>query len=253
VRVAALYDVHGNLPALDAVLAELEDDDVDAYVFGGDIAAGPMQRRTMNRVRSLGDRAHLIRGNADRLLLAHRRDEPAGDGAHGYAGTVEELTEDQADQLAGLPLTVTLDVDGLGPTCFCHATPRNDEEVFTERDGEDVVAAMLAGTAEATVVCGHTHLQADRTVGRWRVVNAGSVGIPFDAVGAHYAVLGPDVELRQTDYDRAAARRAFQETSWFESGLNERKRRLLDGLVRSETRDEVLEFFGQWAARQRGT
>ena len=253
VRVAALYDVHGNLPALDAVLAELEGERVDAYVFGGDIVAGPMPRETLDRVLSLGDRAHLIRGNADRIALALRRGDAAEESVLVDAGVGRQLTDEQADLLAGLPLTVTLDVDGLGPTCFCHATPRDDEERFTERDPADVVAAMLEGTEPATVVCGHTHLQVDRRAGRWRVVNAGSVGLPNDAVGAHYAVLGPDVDLRQTDYDRAAAHRAFQAMPWFEGGANERKRLLLDGLLQSESREHVLDVFERMAAQQRGS
>jgi predicted phosphodiesterase len=252
VRVAALYDVHGNLPALEAVLAELDGERVDAYVFGGDIVAGPMPRETLERVVSLGERAHVIRGNADRIALELRRGEPVEGGGLTDTGVGQQLTDEQAAMLERAPLTVTLDVDGLGPTCFCHATPRDDEEIFTERDPEDVVAEMLAGTAEGVVVCGHTHMQVDRRVGSWRVVNAGSVGLPNDAVGAHYALLGPDVELRQTDYDREAAQRAFLETPWFRAGESERKRFLLNGLLESHSRDEVLDFFEQMAARQRG-
>ncbi len=251
-RVAALYDVHGNLPALEAVLAELEPERVDAYVFGGDIIAGPMPRETLERVLSLGDRAHLIRGNADREVWEARADRETR--ARGMIDTTlgDQLSDEQARLLEGLPLTVTLDVDGLGPTCFCHATPRDDEEVFTERDPDDVVAAILEGTEAVAVVCGHTHLQVDRRAGPWRVVNAGSVGMPNDAVGAHYAVLGPDVELRQTDYDREEARRRFAEVAWLQSGDVERKQGFLDGLFQANDRDEVLDFFEQMAARQRG-
>jgi hypothetical protein len=166
------------------------------------------------------------------------------------ATVAEQLQDDEIELLAGLPLTVSLDVDGLGPTCFCHATPRDDEEIFTERDGEDVVAAMLEGTAEATVVCGHTHLQVDRRVGRWRVVNAGSVGFPNDALGAHWALLGPDVELRQVDYDREAAAARFRETAWGRAD-SERAQFLLDNLHVAPTRAEALDFFEQMAARQR--
>ena len=174
-RVAALYDIHANLPALAAILAEVGL--VDALVMGGDITAGPLPRATLERVLALGDRAHLIRGNADRAVvegIAKRGD----------------LVDEHVELLAGLPLTVTLDVDGLGPTVFCHATPRDDETIFTERDAVDV-ADLLGETAESTIVCGHTHLQIDRRVGVRRVVNAGSVGFPRGAVGAHWALLGP--------------------------------------------------------------
>ena len=234
-RVAALYDIHGNLPALEAVLALLEDERIDAYVIGGDTTAGPLPRETLERVLALGDRAHFVRGNGDRLA-------PEGTEA-------EVLTQEQIQFVTGLPLTVTLDVDGLGPTLFCHATPRSDEEVFTERDSDEVVADMLDGTAEATVVCGHTHLQVDRRVGGWRIVNAGSVGFPNDAAAAHWAVLGPDVELRQTAYDRRAAYEQFLQTRWY---ATDRGNFLVENLVTPPTRAEALDFFDEYAARQRG-
>jgi predicted phosphodiesterase len=252
VRIAVLNDVHGNLPALEAVLAEVEREQPDAIVFGGDIIAGPMPRETLEHVLTLGDRAHLIRGNADRIVLEFRRGMREGE--MGFANPLvgEQLTDEQAELLEGLPLTVSLDVDGLGRTCFCHATPRSDEEVFTERDPDEVVARMLEGVEEETVVCGHTHMQFDRRVGRRRVVNAGSVGIPFSGVGAHWAVLGRDVELRQTDYDRPRAAALIRDTDWFESGDRERKQQFIEGLLHGSDQEAMLDFFEQWATEQRG-
>jgi predicted phosphodiesterase len=235
VRVAALYDIHGNLPALEAVLARLDDEAIDAYVIGGDTTAGPLPAGTLERVLALGDRAHVIRGNGDRLTRE--------------ATEAASLSEEQIDFMTSLPLTVTLDVDGLGPTLFCHATPRSDEEVFTERDPDELVAEMLAGTQEATVVCGHTHLQVDRRVGRWRLVNAGSVGFPNDALGAHWAILGPDVDLRQLDYDRDAAYKQFKQTHWY---ATDRGNFLVENLLKPPTRAEALDFFDTYSARQRG-
>jgi putative phosphoesterase len=252
VRVAALYDIHGNLPALEAVLAEIEREQPDAIVFGGDIIAGPMPRETLERVLSLGDRAHLIRGNADRIVLELRRGVREGEIGFANPWVGEQLTDEQAEFLEGLPLTVTLDVDAVGRTCFCHATPRSDEEVFTERDPDEVVAGMLEGVEEEAVVCGHTHMQFDRRIGSRRVVNAGSVGIPFSGVGAHWSLLGRDIELRQTDYDRPRAAALIRETGWFESGDPERKKQFLDGLLRGHDREAMLDFFEQWAAEQRG-
>jgi predicted phosphodiesterase len=246
-RVAALYDVHGNVPALEAVLAEVEREEPDAIVFGGDIIAGPMPRETLECVRRLGDRAHLIRGNADRIALEVRRGQRHEGG--GLADWVaEQLTDEEAGLLESLPLTVTLEVDGLGRTCFCHATPREDEEIFTERDADSVVAEMLAGTEETTIVCGHTHIQFDRRVGRWRVINAGSVGLPYDATGAHWALLGPDVELRRTEYDREGAARLLHEIVGSRSGDSS----VIDNLLRPAPREEALDFYQQWAVRQRG-
>jgi predicted phosphodiesterase len=246
VRVAALYDVHGNLPALEAVLAEVEQEQPDALVFGGDIIAGPMPRETLELVRGLGDKAYLIRGNADRYALEARaglRREAVGladwVGAH--------LTDEEATLLRSLPLTVTLDVSGLGPTCFCHATPRDDEQVFTESDADAVVADMLVGAEEATIVCGHTHLQVDRRVSRWRVINAGSIGFAHEPPAAHWALLGPDVELRRTDYDREDAVRRLRAAA----GERAERSSVIEDLVRPPSRAEVLDFFDRMAAEQR--
>jgi predicted phosphodiesterase len=246
IRVAALYDVHGNLPALEAVLGELAQEAPDAIVFGGDIIAGPMPRETLERATSLGKQAHLIRGNADRIALEFRRGlRSEGEGLGDWVG--KQLTDAEAEFLENLPLTVTLDVDGLGPTCFCHATPRDDEEVFTERDADEVVSEMLAGTEETTIVCGHTHMQVDRRVGPWRVINAGSVGLPYDATGAHWALLGPDAELRRTEYDRKDATRLFREIVGSRSGESS----VIDNLLLPAPREKALDFYDQWAAEQR--
>ena len=197
-RVAALYDVHGNLPALEAVLADVEREDVDAIVCGGDVAAGPMPAESLERLRAAG--ARFVRGNADRDL----RGWPA-----------ERLTDDQVRFLRDLPLSLTLDVDGLGSVCFCHATPRSDEEIVTRLTPDDELASVLEGVAERTIVCGHVHVQYDRTVGGHRLVNAGSVGLPYEGgPGAFWALLGPDVELRTTSYDVQAAAVLLRQTGY---------------------------------------
>jgi predicted phosphodiesterase len=197
-RVAALYDVHGNLPALEAVLAELDREPVDAIVCGGDVAAGPMPSEVLELLRERD--AQFVRGNADREL----RDWDA-----------ERLTADQLDFLRALPLTVSLDVDGLGPVLFCHATPRSDEEIVTRLTADEEVAATLEGVSELVVVCGHVHVQYDRRVGGHRVVNAGSVGLPYEGrAGAFWALLGPDVEPRETSYDLEDAVQRLRDTGY---------------------------------------
>jgi predicted phosphodiesterase len=178
-KVAALYDIHGNLPALEAVLAELPD--VDAIVVGGDVLPGPLARETLDRLASLPG-VRYVMGNGDR--------ESAG----------------EFPEVASWPATVTLDVDGLGPVLFCHGSPRSDTEMITVLTGEDRLAPMLDGVAEQVIVGGHTHRQFDRTLLGRRIVNAGSIGLPYEGVaGAFWALLGPDVELRRTDYDVDAA------------------------------------------------
>jgi putative phosphoesterase len=191
VRVAALYDVHGNLPALEAVLVELETVQPDLVVLGGDIVLGPFPRETLETVLALDERARFVRGNTDRVL-----DEFAA----------ASLTPEQRDFLAGLPLTVSLEIDALGPVLFCHGSPRDDEEIVTRLSPDGRLAPMLAGVDEPVVVGGHTHVQYDRRAAGKRLVNAGSVGMPYeDEPGAYWAMLGPGLELRRTTYDLEAA------------------------------------------------
>ena len=195
-RVAALYDVHGNIPALDAVLAEVPDD--AAIVVGGDVAAGPHPAETLERLRGFGDRVHWLRGNADRELT------PGEEGLapeHVLEWVRIQLDDEQIAFLHGLPPSVTLDVDGVGRALFVHATPDNDVDIFTERTPEERVAPYFAGVDADVVVCGHTHVQFDREIAGVRVVNAGSVGMAYeDAPGAYWALLGPDVEHRRTPF-----------------------------------------------------
>ena len=188
-RVAALYDVHGNVHALEAVLAEVEEAGVDAIVFGGDIAAGPFPAETLTLVRSLD--AVCIRGNADR-----------GNGEWGAHQWVwDQLGKEAGDWLKALPDHAVL--DGI---FFCHATPRSDIEIVTPAATDEQLAEILADVDQGLVVGGHTHMQQDRHVARWRFVNPGSVGRPYEDVpGAYWGIVGDVVELRRTDYDLKAA------------------------------------------------
>jgi predicted phosphodiesterase len=206
-RVAALYDVHGNLPALTAVLAEVDALDVDAIVVGGDVASGPMPAETLDALRARG--ARFVRGNADRVLDLRR----ASDGeawVRARRWVAERLGEERLAFLAALPLDITLELDGLGTARFCHGAPGSDELTITRLTSDDRLRGLLEGIDERVVVCGHTHVQFDRVVDGIRVANAGSVGAPYEAEpGAYWALLGPDVELRRTEYDFEAAATAI--------------------------------------------
>jgi predicted phosphodiesterase len=244
VRVAALYDVHGNLPALEAVLAEVEREGVDLVVSGGDVVAGPFPRETLGLLLALGDRVRFVRGNGDRMTveLADGVDEP---GQRPRDWVLAQLGPEHVDALRSFEPTVTVDVDGLGPTLFCHATARSDEEVFLETTAEAIVAPMIAGAAEATIVCGHTHMQLDRQLAGKRVVNAGSVGMPYEAApGAYWALLGPGVELRRTDYDREAAAELFRA-----SGHPEAEELARENVLTVPSRAEALAAFEPLVAR----
>jgi predicted phosphodiesterase len=193
VRVAALYDVHGNIAALEAVLAEVESEEVDAVVVGGDVLWGPFQSECIAALRARD--AMFVAGNCERDVLA-AVDESS-------AWCRDQLSPEELDLVAGWPATVELELDGLGAGVFCHATPRSKDEILTRATQDADVAEALAGTEADLVVCGHTHVQYDRRVdGVPRLVNAGSVGLPYQGEpGAFWALLGPEVEHRRTSYD----------------------------------------------------
>jgi putative phosphoesterase len=189
VRVAALYDIHGNLPALDAVLGEV---DADVIVVGGDAVMGPWPAETLERLRSLDGDVRFVRGNADREVY---NDKPGLAPPELLEYGRSRLSAEQLDVLRSWPLTLSV-----GRVLFCHATPRNDEEILTKISPEERWAEALAGVDADVVVCGHTHVQFDRRIGDIRLVNAGSVGMPYEhELGAYWAVLdGTEVELRHT-------------------------------------------------------
>ena len=210
-RVAALYDIHGNVPALEAVLADVARADVDAVVIGGDVVAGPWPTETYALLEALDLPTTWVRGNADRELL--------GEGGRAPAEVVEwvraQLDHAAIEKLANDPLTATLEIDDLGPVLFCHATPRDASEIRTAISPDERWAEVLDGVAEGVVVCGHTHVQFDRAAAGKRIVNAGSIGMPYeDEPGAYWALLGPGVEHRRSTYDVAAMRAAVAETGY---------------------------------------
>jgi predicted phosphodiesterase len=193
-RVAVLSDVHGNSVALAAVLAELEREQPDLIVSGGDLTWGPLPEETFALASSLD--ARFVRGNADRAVLEN------------VSSTEREQwmqaqhTPEMRDFLAGFEEYVVVDVDGLGPVRFCHGSPRTDEECVTPETPEARVREFSAGVAERVIVTAHVHIQFDREVAGIRSVNAGSVGLPYEGrPGAYWALLGPDIELRRTEYD----------------------------------------------------
>ncbi|MCW3841091.1 metallophosphatase family protein [Micromonospora yasonensis] len=228
-RVAVLSDIHGVLPALEAVLAEPDVAAADLIVLTGDIAAGPQPVEVLDLLATIGDRARWVGGNADRELVEARAGRAAPIEVSNWAAG--QLRDDQVARLAALPPAVTLPVAGLGEVLFCHATPRDDEEVVLVDSRLDRWAEVFAGLpAEVgTVVCGHTHMPFTRLVDRRLVVNPGSVGMPYGGVGAWWALLGPGVQLRRTGYDvdaacaRVAAESGFPDAAaWADEYLRSR-------------------------------
>lgn len=217
--VAALYDIHGNLPALDAVLAELAVDPPDAVVIGGDVCAGPMPVQVLRRLRELPWPVQWLRGNADRVLLGFDGTIPPELQDHplyaGDAWAAAFLSRDERDFLASFPALVALNVQGLGDVLFCHATARSDEERVTVFTPAQRLARVLDEAGAELVVCGHTHRQFDRTVGGRRMVNAGSIGRPYEREpGAYWLRLGPGIRLMRTPYDVERADEAFRASGY---------------------------------------
>jgi predicted phosphodiesterase len=206
--VAALFDIHANLPALDAVLGRVREARVDRIVVGGDVLPGPMPRETLARLLALDTPVQFVFGNGEVAVLEHMVGrEPAGVPElyrPSIRWTAQQIPEYQ-HVLAGWPKTVRLEIPGLGGVLFCHATPRDENEIFTRLTPEDRLLPIFDGLGASLVVCGHTHMQFDRMVRSTRVVNAGSVGMPFGEPGADWLLLGPDVQLQHTPYDLAAA------------------------------------------------
>jgi predicted phosphodiesterase len=242
VRVAAVYDIHGNVYALRPVLAAADEAAVDLVLVGGDVAAGPMPIATIELLRSLGSRARFVRGNADRSMVGvfdHEREAAEWDG-----WPAAQLSRADRDFLAAFELTVELDLDGLGKTCFCHAVPTSDEAIVTAASPDDVLLEALKGTDARLVVVGHTHTQFDRRVGDRRLVNAGSVGNPCaDRPGAYWALLGPEVTLRRTEYDFEAAAEAFLATGFPQREV------FAQQVVRPPTAEEATAVFERRAGR----
>ena len=240
-RVAALYDVHGNLPALEAVLADLERETFDLVLVGGDAVLGPQPADSLERLFALGEQARFIRGNTERALV----EPPEGDPWLARLLWVRErLSDEQRALLAELPLTLSLEVDGLGPTLFCHGSPRSDEEIVTRVTPAKRLNEVLRTVEEAVVVCGHTHVQYDRLVGATRLVNAGSVGMPYEGEPgiACWALLGPDVALRRSGYDVEDAARRIRA-----SGYPDAEEFVQEYLLHPTSADEATEHFERLA------
>ena len=186
------------------MLAEVERERVDLIVWGGDVAAGPMPAETLERMRAVGGR--FVSGNGDRQMVedfdAGRTPSESDDQMERtMLWAVQQIDRADRDFLASFEPTVT--VDG---TLFCHGSPRSDEERITRATPRERLAPMLDGIAEPIIVCGHTHQQFDLRFGDQRVLNAGSIGMPYEGTAAAFwLLLGPEPQLRRTDYDVAAA------------------------------------------------
>ncbi len=242
-RVAALYDIHGNLPALEAALEDVRHASVDQVVVGGDVFPGPMSGEALACLLRLDVPVRFIRGNGDREVLAL-----AAGGKVSVPEQYLEAMRREAQQLApehrramaGWPASLRVRIDGLGDVLFCHATPRSDTEIFTRLTPEDRLVPIFDSPGTPVVVCGHTHMQFDRLIGSVRVVNAGSVGMPFGDPGACWLLLGPGVQLQRTRYDLSKAAERIRATNHPGAGdFAERN------VLRTPSERDMLEMFSR--------
>lgn len=241
--VAALYDIHGNLPALEAVLRDVEAAGASLVVIGGDVVPGPMAEEALALLSGLDIPTRCLRGNGEREVLAQLAGnasatlpEPVRD-AMRWVG--EGMRPAFRRWIGSWPATFDLEIPGLGRVLFCHATPASDTAIITRLTSAEQLRATLADCDASLVVCGHTHMQFDRTVGATRVVNAGSVGMPFGAPGAYWLLLGPDVQLRHTAYDLSAAADRLAATAY--PGARDFVAR---HVLRPPSEEEMLAAFG---------
>ena len=213
-NVLVLYDIHGNIDALEAVLADPRAAAPDAVLVGGDTVPGPFARAVLDRLDALPMPVHPVRGNGERETAeAVEAAPPAADdlAAVTAAITAREIGAVHARALGELPLTTVLD-----GVLYCHATPRADDEIVTRASTPERFAGVLGGVDAHLVVAGHTHQQDDRAVGSVRFVNAGSVGLPYEGDGAARWLWVADgaPELRRTAYDAGAAGARILAAGW---------------------------------------
>jgi len=218
-RVAALYDIHGMPWPLEAVLAEVESERVDVVVFGGDFVCGPYPRRTLELVRSV-EGGLFVRGNCERKANEEVR---------------AELDDAEIGSLVELPMTVT--VEGV---LYCHSTPDDDSTIVSAETPDDAVVDLFRSASARTVVIGHTHHQFDRRVGDTRVVNAGSVGMPYEGeVAAFWAVIEDgEPGFRKTSFDVERAIAEIEASTWPPAAEF-----VAENLRMAPARDEAMAWF----------
>lgn len=248
-RVAALYDIHGNLPALEAVLDEIRLERVDCVAVGGDILPGPMPRETLDLLLALEIPVKFILGNGEVAVLEAMAGREPSAVPQPFRPiihwTAQQLSERYEQVMAKWPRTFSIDMPGLGSVLFCHATPRDENECFTLLTPEEQLLPIFADVNVSAVVCGHTHMQFDRRIGTTRVVNAGSVGMPFGDPGAYWLLLGPDVRLRRTAYDLDSAAERIRR-----SGYPQAEDFAAHNVLQPPPERQMLELFNRAALKQ---
>jgi diadenosine tetraphosphatase ApaH/serine/threonine PP2A family protein phosphatase len=214
-----------------------------------------MPGETLRRLLSLDLSVHFIHGNGELAILAQIAAARTGVVTYWgttsggplpepyleiYRWTVEQLKPEDESVLASWPKTLQLEIEGLGTILFCHGTPRSETEIFTRLTSEERLLPLFESLEVSVVVCGHTHMQFDRMIGRTRVVNAGSVGEPYGKPGAYWLLLGPDVQFQYTPYDLTKAADQIRQTN------HPQAEESAQGILEPPSEQEMLEIFTPW-------
>lgn len=205
-RIAAIYDIHGNASALEAVLDAVSIKKADTVVVGGDVVAGPFPSETLNLLQKINVPTYFILGNAEsdviQLILGQPSDGLSEKANEVASWVVNQLTLEQKDFLLTWSNTLQLKLTAICSACFCHGTPHSNAEIFTSVTPEDRVREIFSNTDASVFVCGHTHMQFQRTINNIRIFNAGSVGMPFGGTEADWLLIdGNEFQFVHTKYD----------------------------------------------------
>ena len=220
-KIAALYDIHGNLPALESVIEVIKKVEPDHIVIGGDVVAGPMPVECLNTLKALSEKYPMsfIHGNAESEVLRAL----AGEAPNGFSErnddiaqwVASKLSEEHIEWIKSWTLTKSIISNTGDDILFCHATPQNDVDIFTSNSPDEKVESFFEGISNTFVVCGHTHIQVDRQLANTRVLNAGSVGMSFSAQGAHWLIIDhEDLSFNHTKYNLVDAAARIRETDY---------------------------------------
>lgn len=204
-KIAAIYDIHGNSTALETVLEEITKEDVDLIIVGGDVVSGPMPKETLALLQNVKVPTRYILGNAESEVLRYLNGEEI-DGLSERANeeaqwVSKQLSAENVEAIKGWSTIEKIQSNELGTLLFCHGTPRSDVEIFTKVTPDRKLEQLFKNVDASVVVCGHTHIQFDRDIENIRIVNAGSVGMPFGKTGADWLLIDSSIHFKHTDYN----------------------------------------------------